>query len=50
MIKSEPSKHCITPVDVPYKNPEDVKGKGTLLNNLVISWKVSKKQDQKSTR
>ena len=39
---SEPSKYCMTPADVPYKNPEDVQGKGTLPNNLVISWKVSK--------
>ncbi|KAG8195062.1 hypothetical protein JTE90_029641 [Oedothorax gibbosus] len=38
---SEPSGHsgvCETPEDVPYKNPDNVQGKGTEKDNLVISW------------
>ncbi|XP_037921152.1 neuroglian isoform X2 [Hermetia illucens] len=38
---SPPSKHgsvCTTAPDVPYKNPDNVEGKGTEPNNLVISW------------
>jgi len=38
---SIPSLHslvCTTPPDVPFKNPENVKGHGTTPNNLVISW------------
>lgn len=38
---SEPSGHsniCETPEDVPYKNPDNVIGKGTEKDNLVISW------------
>lgn len=41
---SEPSGHsevCQTPEDVPYKNPDNVIGKGTEKDNLVISWTVS---------
>ncbi|XP_054715079.1 neuroglian-like [Uloborus diversus] len=38
---SEPSGHsdvCETPEDVPYKNPDNVVGRGTEKDNLVISW------------
>ncbi|XP_015921139.1 neuroglian [Parasteatoda tepidariorum] len=38
---SEPSGHssvCETPEDVPYKNPDNVIGKGTQKDNLVIQW------------
>lgn len=38
---SLPSEHgevCTTQPDVPYKNPDNVEGKGTEPNNLVISW------------
>lgn len=41
---SEPSGHsgvCETPEDVPYKNPDNVIGKGSQKDNLVISWTVS---------
>uniref|UniRef100_T1J165 Neuroglian n=1 Tax=Strigamia maritima TaxID=126957 RepID=T1J165_STRMM len=34
------SEFCHTPPDVPYKNPENVVGKGTTPTNLVISWKA----------
>ena len=42
--ESLPSKHstiCLTPEDVPYKNPDNVEGRGTKPNNLVIYWTVS---------
>ena len=38
---SLPSPHsevCTTETDVPYKNPDNVMGKGTTPQNLVISW------------
>jgi len=38
---SLPSSHsdvCTTLPDVPYKNPDNVMGKGTTPQNLVISW------------
>lgn len=38
---SQPSKHsesCTTQPDVPFKNPDDVRGEGTTPTNLVISW------------
>ncbi|XP_063707327.1 neuroglian isoform X2 [Culicoides brevitarsis] len=38
---SKPSAHsgfCTTQPDVPYKNPDNVEGKGTQPNNLVIKW------------
>jgi neuronal cell adhesion protein len=38
---SLPSLHsetCTTTTDVPYKNPENVKGHGNRPNNLLISW------------
>lgn len=38
---SLPSPHsdvCTTLPDVPYKNPDNVMGKGTTPQNLVISW------------
>ncbi|XP_026272122.1 neuroglian isoform X2 [Frankliniella occidentalis] len=40
---SVPSQHstvCTTQPDVPYKNPDNVEGKGTEPNNLVITWTV----------
>lgn len=36
------SKVCTTQPDVPYKNPDNVEGKGTDPSNMVISWTVSK--------
>lgn len=38
---STPSQHsrvCSTQPDVPYKNPDNVEGKGTARDNMVISW------------
>jgi neuronal cell adhesion molecule len=38
---SQPSRHsefCVTQPDVPFKNPDNVEGKGTEPNNLVIKW------------
>ena len=40
-LPSGHSKDCLTPEDVPYKNPDNVLGRGTQPNNLVISWTVS---------
>ena len=40
-LPSGHSKDCLTPEDVPYKNPDNVMGRGTAPNNLVISWTVS---------
>lgn len=40
---SQPSSHssvCTTQPDVPFKNPDNVEGKGTRPDNLVISWTV----------
>nr|CAD7257229.1 unnamed protein product [Timema shepardi] len=40
---STPSPHsavCTTQPDVPYKNPDNVQGKGTEPTNLVITWTV----------
>ncbi|KAI5710224.1 hypothetical protein M8J75_006855 [Diaphorina citri] len=39
--KSLPSEHssvCTTQPDVPFKNPDNVEGRGSTPNNLVISW------------
>jgi neuronal cell adhesion protein len=39
--ESLPSGHstiCLTPEDVPHKNPDNVEGRGTAPNNLVIYW------------
>uniref|UniRef100_A0A0A9ZCK9 Neuroglian n=1 Tax=Lygus hesperus TaxID=30085 RepID=A0A0A9ZCK9_LYGHE len=39
--QSQPSSHskvCSTQPDVPYKNPDNVEGKGTDPTNMVISW------------
>lgn len=39
--QSQPSAHskvCSTQPDVPYKNPDNVEGKGTDPTNMVISW------------
>jgi len=41
--RSPPSGHstvCTTLPDVPYKNPDNVKGEGTRKDNMVISWTV----------
>lgn len=41
--QSQPSSHskvCSTQPDVPYKNPDNVEGKGTDPSNMVISWTV----------
>lgn len=43
---SQPSTHskiCSTQPSVPHKNPQNVEGKGTDPNNLVIRWTVSNK-------
>lgn len=40
-VPSEHSEICTTQPDVPYKNPDNVEGKGTQPNNLVITWTVS---------
>lgn len=40
-IPSSHSEVCTTQPDVPYKNPDNVEGKGTQPNNLVIIWTVS---------
>lgn len=40
-IPSSHSKVCTTQPDVPYKNPDNVEGKGTEPNNIVITWTVS---------
>lgn len=37
-LPSGPSEQCTTQADVPYKNPDNVEGKGTDPTNLVISW------------
>ena len=37
-LPSGHSKVCLTPEDVPYKNPDNVEGRGTAPNNLVIYW------------
>ena len=39
---SESSDVCTTPANVPFKNPDNVLGRGTSPDNLVISWTVSK--------
>lgn len=41
---SLPSQHsdvCTTTPNVPFKNPDNVEGKGSEPNNLIISWKVT---------
>lgn len=38
---SDSSDVCSTPPDVPFKNPDNVEGRGTLPTNLIISWTVS---------
>ncbi|XP_055330093.1 neuroglian-like [Paramacrobiotus metropolitanus] len=36
---SAPSQEaCTTPPDVPYKNPDNIQGRGDTPNNLIISW------------
>ena len=40
-LPSEASNVCSTPPDVPFKNPDNVEGRGTSPDNLVISWTVS---------
>lgn len=35
---SETSVMCVTPEDIPYKNPDHVMGRGERSDNLVISW------------
>lgn len=37
---SGPSTMCTTQTDVPYKNPDNVEGRGTQPDNLRISWTV----------
>ena len=37
-LPSGHSKTCLTPEDVPFKNPDNVEGRGTDKNNLVIYW------------
>ena len=37
-LPSGHSKTCLTPEDVPFKNPDNVEGRGTEKNNLVIYW------------
>ncbi|TRY75568.1 hypothetical protein TCAL_04520 [Tigriopus californicus] len=37
-LPSGHSKTCLTPEDVPSKNPDNVEGRGTAPNNLVIYW------------
>ncbi len=37
-LPSGHSKTCLTPEDVPHKNPDNVEGRGTAPNNLVIYW------------
>ncbi|KAK7793446.1 hypothetical protein R5R35_010061 [Gryllus longicercus] len=39
-VASSHSHQCTTQADVPYKNPDNVEGKGTDPNNLVIHWTV----------
>ena len=39
-LPSGHSKTCLTPEDVPFKNPDNVEGRGTAPNNLVIYWTV----------
>ena len=40
-LPSGHSKTCLTPEDVPYKNPDNVEGRGTEQGNIVIYWTVS---------
>jgi len=50
---SLPSPHseiCTTPTDVPYKNPDNVIGKGTTPQNLVISWTTMPQLDHNAPR
>ncbi|GAB6022659.1 hypothetical protein CHUAL_006750 [Chamberlinius hualienensis] len=44
-LPSTRSFKCETPADVPYKNPEKVRGHGTKSNNLVITWTLIPKID-----
>ena len=39
-LPSVHSKVCLTPEDVPFKNPDNVEGRGTKDNNIVIYWTV----------
>ncbi|XP_046629951.1 neuroglian-like [Neodiprion virginianus] len=39
-LPSLPSKACTTPPDVPYKNPDDVRGTVTKEQKLVIRWTI----------
>ncbi|XP_066590095.1 neuroglian isoform X2 [Prorops nasuta] len=50
---SVPSSHsdvCTTLPDVPYRNPENVMGKGTNPQNLVISWTVMPQIDHNAPK
>lgn len=50
---SLPSPHsyiCTTPSDVPYKNPDNVIGKGSTPQNLVISWTTMPQIDHNAPR
>ena len=42
-LPSGHSKLCLTPEDVPFKNPDNVEGRGTAPNNLVIYWTVCRR-------
>ena len=37
-LPSDHSSMCTTPPDVPYKNPDNVEGRGSSPTNLVVSW------------
>lgn len=39
-LPSGHSEQCSTQPDVPYKNPDNVEGKGSEPNNLIISWTI----------
>lgn len=45
-LPSMHSSNCSTPPDVPYRNPDNVKGRGTRKDNLVISWTIMPKIEQ----
>lgn len=40
-LPSDRSDVCTTERDVPYKNPDDVKGEGDRPDNLIITWTVN---------
>ena len=47
---SEASSTCSTPADVPFKNPDNVEGRGTTPSNLVIYWTISFIRDNFDTK